>query len=57
MADDDQRRPTWWGRYSLDTNQTTRWEIGPLKLAIQRKIDEWQIAYEPAPESDPDTTS
>ncbi len=56
MSDDDQQRSTWWGQYSLDVNQTALWEIGPLMLAIQRRVDEWQIAYEPLPDIDPDTT-
>jgi hypothetical protein len=56
MSDDDQQRPAWWGQYSLDVNQTALWEIGPLKLAIQRRIDEWQIAYESVPDVGPDTT-
>ena len=57
MSDDDQQRSTWWGQYSLDVNQIALWEIGPLMLAIQRQIDEWQIASESASEIDPDTTS
>jgi len=47
MSHDDQHGPAWWGRYNLDTKQTALWEIGPLKLAIQRQANEWQIAYEP----------
>jgi hypothetical protein len=57
MSNDDQQRSTWWGQYSLDANQTAQWEIGPLMLAIQRRVDEWQIAYEPLLDANPDTTN
>ncbi len=57
MSDNNQQRSTWWGQYSLDVNQTALWEIGPLKLAIQRHVDEWQIAHEPLLDANPDTTN
>jgi len=57
MSHNDQRRATWWGRYSLDVNQSALWKIGPLKLAIQRHIDEWQIAYEPEQSTEADSAS
>ena len=57
MSDDDQQRSTWWGQYSFEVNPTALWEIGPLKLAIQRQVNERQIAYEPLLDSDPDTTN
>lgn len=57
MFNEDHEKLVWWGRYSLDANQTALWEIGPLKLAIQRRTDEWRIAYEPVQEVNPDTTN
>ncbi len=36
----------WWGKFSVTLGQTFLWEIGPLKLAVQRLVNEWQIAYE-----------
>jgi hypothetical protein len=57
MVSNNQGRSNWWGQYSLDVNQIALWEIGPLKLSIQRQTDEWQIAYEPMPDIDPDTTN
>jgi len=42
----NQRPSTWWGQFHLDQGQTCRWEIGPLKLAIHRQANEWQLAYE-----------
>ena len=56
MPQNDQPRPGWWGEYNLEINQTAAWELGPLKLAIQRQVDEWQIASHLLPDVDPDTT-
>ncbi|MBN1219450.1 MAG: hypothetical protein JXM69_11015 [Anaerolineae bacterium] len=36
----------WWGQFSVREGQTIQWQIGPLKLAVQRLQREWQIAYE-----------
>ena len=57
MLDDADRRPTWWGQYSITIDQTALWGIGPLKLAIRRQVDEWQIGYETKKYIDPDITS
>ncbi|MBN1994131.1 MAG: hypothetical protein JW953_15645 [Anaerolineae bacterium] len=46
MRQDDPHRVGWWGQFNVDSGQTIQWEIGPLKLAIQRLPNEWQIAYE-----------
>jgi hypothetical protein len=54
MSHNDQHGPAWWGQYSLDTNQTAQWQIGPLKLAVRRQANEWQVGYEPRLDIDPD---
>lgn len=46
MVQNDQNRVGWWGRFSVNEEQTIQWQIGPLKLAVQRLLNEWQIAYE-----------
>lgn len=56
MTENNQLRATWWDQYSLDDGQTALWEIGPLKLAIQRQPNEWQIAYEQSEVFDPEST-
>jgi hypothetical protein len=43
----------WWGDFSFDIEQTILWEIGPLKLAIERRQSEWRIAYEQNEAFDP----
>jgi hypothetical protein len=56
MAENNQPQSTWWGQYSLDNGQTVQWDIGPLRLAVQRQPNEWQIAYEQNEVIDPETT-
>jgi hypothetical protein len=36
----------WWGQFNVADGQTAEWEIGPLRLAIQRLSQEWRVAYE-----------
>ncbi|MDH3674939.1 MAG: hypothetical protein OES12_05540 [Anaerolineae bacterium] len=57
MTQDNQLQSTWWGRFSFDSGQTAHWEIGPLKLAIQRLPNEWQLAYEQDEVTDAETTA
>jgi hypothetical protein len=57
MTQENQLQSTWWGRFSFDSGQTAHWDIGPLKLAIQRLPNEWQLAYERAEETDVETTN
>ena len=56
IDENNQLRATWWGPYSLDDGQTIQWEIGPLRLAIQRRLNEWHIAYEQRDVIDPETS-
>ena len=51
-----QSQSSWWGQFALDQGQTCQWDIGPLKLAVQRQPSEWQIAYEQDDLVDPETT-
>lgn len=37
---------TWWGDYNFEVGQTTRWDVGQLKLAVQRYPREWMVAHE-----------
>ena len=41
-----ENRASWWGELPLAENETARWRIGPLELAVRRGADEWQVAYE-----------
>ena len=43
---DHQIQSGWWDQFSVREGQTIQWQIGPLKLAVQRLQCEWQIAYE-----------
>ena len=36
----------WWGEFSIKSGATGHWEIGPLRIAIQRQALEWIVAYE-----------
>lgn len=36
----------WWGQFKFRVGQAREWEIGPLKLIIQRLQQEWWLAYE-----------
>lgn len=46
MSESNQVHSTWWGQLSLGDGQTAHWEIGPLRLVVQRLPNECQIAYE-----------
>jgi hypothetical protein len=46
MTEHNKYQAGWWGQFSLAEGQTSQWQIGPLKLAVQRLPHEWQIAYE-----------
>jgi hypothetical protein len=46
MTQHNEYQESWWGRFSVDEGQTSQWQIGPLKLAVQRLLNEWQLAYE-----------
>jgi len=48
---------SWWGQTSMGIDQTALWQIGPMRLAIQRCLDEWQIGHESIPDVDPDITT
>jgi hypothetical protein len=41
--------PIWWGSFNFVEGQTGVWQIGPLRLAVQRLQREWQIAYQQNP--------
>jgi hypothetical protein len=45
MLEND-KRSRWWGQFTIDIGQTMQWQIGPLKLALQRQANEWQIAFQ-----------
>jgi hypothetical protein len=47
----------WWGSFQFEIGQTGEWEIGPLRLALQRLAREWHVAYEQksSPDDDPNT--
>ncbi len=36
----------WWDSYRLNIDQTRHWDIGPLRLAVRRMAQEWQIFQE-----------
>ena len=36
----------WWGTYNLNIDERKAWQIGPLSLWIQRRRNDWQIAYQ-----------
>ena len=46
MTQNNEYQAGWWGQFSVNEGQTIQWQIGPLKLAVQRLLNEWQIAYE-----------
>lgn len=37
----------WWGNYSFNTGESAQWEIGSLRIAVQRLPHEWLVAHEP----------
>ncbi len=36
----------WWGEFPIEAGATAQWEIGPLRIAVQRLANEWIVAYE-----------
>lgn len=36
----------WWGDYTFDLSEGGQWEIGPLRIAVQRLPREWLVAHE-----------
>jgi hypothetical protein len=35
--------PAWWGKYSIEPDQTVYWRIGPLEIWVWRTAREWRI--------------
>lgn len=33
----------WWGKFPIEANQRLLWEIGPLRLWIERRATDWQV--------------
>ncbi len=46
MAFEQQDAFHWWGEFTLEENATALWELGPLRLAVQRLSKEWRLMYE-----------
>jgi hypothetical protein len=46
MVQNNTSRTGWWGRFEPVNGETISSKIGPLKLAVQRLPNEWQIAYQ-----------
>ncbi|MCP4201685.1 MAG: hypothetical protein GY769_07100 [bacterium] len=44
---------SWWGDYELAIDETVAWEIGPLRLWLQRRQLEWRLAHAWAEEDGP----
>lgn len=36
----------WWGDFTIEAGATAQWEIGPLRIAVQRLPREWLVAHE-----------
>lgn len=36
----------WWGDFLIEENATAQWEIGTLRISVQRQASEWLIAHE-----------
>jgi hypothetical protein len=36
----------WWGDFTIETGASAQWEIGPLRIAVQRMPHEWLVAHE-----------
>lgn len=45
MTDDRTGCNGWWGDLRLAVDETARWHIGPLELAVRRGRREWQLAW------------
>ena len=37
-------KPSWWGQFRLQTNESKQWAFGPLILTVQRQQTEWWLA-------------
>ncbi|OMH26269.1 hypothetical protein [Motiliproteus sp. MSK22-1] len=37
--------PSWWGEFIVETGQTSRWQVGPLTMTLQRLESEWQVRH------------
>lgn len=35
----------WWGEYTFNPNVGAQWDIGPLRIAVQRMPNEWLVAF------------
>jgi len=40
------RHPAWWGEFRFSPGETMTWTIGPLRLAVRRARQEWQLSYD-----------
>lgn len=36
----------WWGDFTIEAGAAAQWEIGPLRIAVQRLPHEWLVAHE-----------
>jgi hypothetical protein len=36
----------WWGDFTVELGTAAQWEIGPLRIAVQRLPHEWLVAHE-----------
>ncbi|MDH5476763.1 MAG: hypothetical protein OEY50_00340 [Nitrospinota bacterium] len=45
MSEAEFDSPTWWGEYSFEVDQIHSWKIGPIKLYIQMRANEWLFAF------------
>lgn len=36
----------WWGDYTFNAGASAQWEIGPLRITVQRLLREWLVARE-----------
>lgn len=34
----------WWGDFTIEMGSAAQWEIGPLRIAVQRRPQEWLVA-------------
>ena len=47
----------WWGRYALAEGQGGIWEVGPLRLTVERRAREWRVSSQSAEPSAEGTAS
>jgi hypothetical protein len=38
--------PRWYGEFDLAAEECLRWDVGPLRLWVQRRDEEWRIRHE-----------